>query len=127
MAYEENITLQKQTFVAAADLSAKQYYAVTNGATGINVSTAAKAMDGVLQDKPASGKAGCVARGGVSKVAITASTAVTVNDLLEVDTGGTFKPVAAGIAVAKALEALSSTAAVCWIAAELLPSNAAFV
>jgi hypothetical protein len=126
MAYEEAITFRTQTFVAAADLSGKQYYGVANGATGIDVAVAGKAIDGILVDKPLAGKAGAVCRGGVCKAAITASTAVTVNNLLEVDTGGTFKVLAGGIAVAKALEALSSTAGVCWIAVELLPSNAAF-
>jgi len=127
MAFEEMLTFSRTTVIAAADLSAKQYYAVTNGSGGANVATAAKACDGILQDNPASGKAGSIARTGITKAAISASSALTAGvTMLEVDTGGTLKPVASGTIVAKALETLSSTASVCIVAVELLPSNALF-
>lgn len=128
MAFEQGLVLE--SYEAAADLSAKQFYAVTMDNTGkINVATAAKNITGILQNKPASGYMGSVAmsnKGGTSKVAISASTAISIGDLLEVDTGGTLKGVASGTAVARAREALSSVAAVRIIAAELLDSNAAY-
>ncbi len=126
MAYEENLTFSRRTILAKADLSAKQYYAVSAvDATGMDVATAAKACDGILQDKPILGQAGCVAYAGVTKAAISASSATTANlTQLEVDTGGTLKPVSAGIVVAKALETLSSTAGIKVIAVYLEPSNA---
>lgn len=127
MAYEEMLTFNRTTGIAAADLSAKQYYAVTDGSGGMNVSTAAKACDGILQDNPVSGKAGCYARAGITKAAISASQVLTAGvTMLEVDTGGTLKPVASGIIVAKAKETLASTASVTVVAVELLPSNALF-
>jgi hypothetical protein len=126
MAYEENLTTNRRTILAKADLSAKQYYAVSAvDATGMDVATAAKACDGILQDNPVLGKAGCVAYAGVTKAAISASQATTANlTQLEVDTGGTLKPVASGIVVAKALETLGSSTGVKIIAVYLEPSNA---
>lgn len=117
MAFEQ--ALDTRSEVAAADLSAKQFYAVTEGSTGINLATAAKNCSGILQDKPGSGKVGTYAVRGISKVAITASTAITKGAQLEVDTGGTLKTLASGIAVAVALESLSSVAAVRLISAEI--------
>ncbi len=112
--------------LAAADLSAKQFYAVTEGSAGINVSTAAKNIDGILQDKPTSGSTGVYCKTGRTKAAISASQTITKGDRLEVDTGGTLIPVASGTAVAKAMESLTSVAAVRLITVELLPSNAAY-
>lgn len=127
MAYEEGLTFARLTGKAAADLSAKQFFAMLLGSSGINVATAAKAMDGILQDNPKSGQAGCIAYAGVSKCAISASNALTQGStVLEVDTGGTLKAVASGIVVAQASATLSSTAAVCIVACRLLPANALF-
>jgi hypothetical protein len=124
MAFEENVTFTRRTIVAAADLSAKQFFAVYNN----NVANAAKNMDGILQDNPTSGHAGCIATGGISKAAISASQALTAGvTLLEVDTAGTFKALASGVAVAKAMETITSTAAVKVIAVEILKSNGLFV
>lgn len=115
---------------AASDLSAKQFYAVkldtTTAGSKISLATAAKNCDGFLQDKPTSGRAGQIAVLGISKVAITASTAITSGQLLEVDTNSTLKGVASGTVVAKALEPLDSTAAVCIITALILKSAAAY-
>ena len=123
MAFEEMVTFQRRTVVATAALSAKQFFAITNG----GLATAAKNIDGVLQDNPVSGKAGSIAVAGISKAAISASQALTAGvTLLEVDTGGTFKVLASGTAVAKSMETLVSNAAVCIVAVEILPSNAAF-
>ena len=124
MSTESN--LDSRSEVAAADLSAKQFYAVTVGSTGMNVSTAAKACDGILQDKPTSGQVGQYARRGRTKAAISASQTVTKGGLLEVDTGGTLIPIASGTAVAKAMESLVSVAAVRLISVELLPGSALY-
>ncbi len=125
MAFEEQITFSKRTIKAAADLSAKQYYAISQVGATADVATAAKAIDGILQDNPVSGKAGVIAYSGVTKAAVSASVTITGGTtMLEVDTGGTLKPVSSGIVVAKALESVVSNAAVNIIAVELLPSNA---
>ena len=128
MPYEEALTHSRTTFVAGADLTTKQYYAVSTESGGtIVVSTAAKAIDGILQDNPNTGEAGSVARSGKTKAAITASQTLTAGvTLLEVAAGGTLSVLAAGTAVAKALESLTSVAAVRFITVELLPGNAAF-
>lgn len=130
MAFDEQITFNRRTVITAADMSAKQFYCMTRNGSGgtVNVGTAAKATDGVLQDNPVSGKAGAIAVSGITKAAISASQTLTAGvTLLEVDTGGTLKATSGGIVVAKALEALDgSIAAVTYIAVELLPSNAVF-
>lgn len=128
MAYEELITRSRRSGVAYADLSAKQFYAVTITANGMELATAGKAIDGILQDNPTAGQAGAFAGAGVTKAAISASTTLTGGTtLLEVDTGGALKALASGIVVGKALESLVSNANVCLIAVELLPANAVFV
>jgi len=120
MSVESNLSSRSE--VAAADLSAKQFYAVTVGSTGMDVSTAAKSIDGILQDKPTSGQVGCYAHSGRTKAAISASQTITKGGLLEVASGGTLVPIASGIAVAKAMESLVSVAAVRLITVELLPA-----
>jgi hypothetical protein len=127
MAFEVNISYSRLSSTAAADLSAKQFFAVSETSTGMNLSTAAKNIDGILQDNPKSGIVGEYAYDGVCKAAISASQALTAGvTLLEVDTGGTLKVLAAGTAIAKSMETLSSTAQVMIIAVKLLRSNAAF-
>ncbi len=108
------------------DLSAKQYYAVTlaSNTNGVDVATAAKACDGILQNKPTAGQAASVGIDGVSVVAITASSAVLQGSLLEVDTGGTLKLLASGTAVAVAQLATGAPASICFIPARLLPGSA---
>jgi hypothetical protein len=124
MALESNQSLI--SVAAAADLSAKQFYAVTIGSGGtIDVSTAAKNCDGILQDKPTSGKVGTVQYDGITKAAISASSNVAIGGLLEVDTGGTLKAIASGTAIAKALQA-TNTGTVTIITVRLLRSNAVY-
>ncbi len=122
-------SLLTYTEPAIADLSAKQFYAVQRASTaaGVDVAVAAKACDGILQNKPTSGRAASIGYSGVTKAAISSSSAVLIGSLLEVDTGGTLKLYSSGIIVAKALEANGSFAGVTIIKVRLLPSNAAFV
>jgi len=130
MAYEEAVTFNRRTVIAGADLSAKQFYAITSfSGNTVNVAATGKAIAGILQDNPVSGKAGCVAYNGISKAAIAASQTITAGvTMLEVGAGGTLIANAAGIIVARALETLDgSIAAVTYMAVELLPSNAAMV
>lgn len=111
---------------AEVDLSAKQFYAVTINSNGnADLAVAAKNIDGVLQNKPVAGQAAAICRSGITKVALSASVNAVIGSLLEADTNRTFKVLASGTAVAKALEA-SNVAAVMVITAELLSSNAAF-
>lgn len=112
---------------AGSDLSTKQFYAVTvNSSSQIALATAAANMDGILQDKPVANQAGTICRDGISKAAITASSAVLNGSLLEVDTAGTFKLKASGTAVARALEASGTVAYIAVITVEILRSNASF-
>lgn len=62
--------LETRTYLAAADLSAKQYFIVNaNSSDRINIAGAGGQAVGVLQDDPAAaGRAACVAVSGVSKV-----------------------------------------------------------
>src|SRR5262252_3690681 len=131
MPYNEGL-LNTISAPAGADLSAKQFYGVSLVNAGSNppgvtavVATAAKAVAGVLQNNPIAGQAATIQTTGTTKVAISASQVITGGTtLLEVDAGGTFKPVATGTAVAQALESLASTTAIGIISARLLPSNA---
>jgi len=124
MAFEEALTFQKRTIIAAADLTAKQFYAIYNG----NLATAAKNIDGILQSNPGIGKAGDIAYGGICKAAISPAQVLTAGvTLLEVDAGATLKVVATGTPVAKTMETLGSTAGVTIVAVMLLGSNAVFV
>lgn len=130
MAYEEALTFNKRSVVAGADLSAKQYYGVTSfSGNTVNVAATGKAIAGILQDKPTSGQAGCIAYAGVTKAAIAASQTITAGvTMLEVGSGGTLIANSSGIIVARALGTLDGTiAAVTYMAVELLPSNAAMV
>jgi hypothetical protein len=124
MAIEQN--LRTCTYPAAADLSAKQFYAVSGDeVNGVNVATAAKNMTGILQNKPTANQAASIATDGQTKAAITASSNVAAGGLLEVDTGGTLKAIASGTAVARAEQA-TNTAAVTIIPVTILRSNALF-
>jgi hypothetical protein len=133
MAFSENEAFTGLTAIAYTDMSAKQFFAVSfntgNSVSGqVGLANAAKSCDGIMLDNPKAGKAGKIATRGITKAAISASQALTAGvTLLEVDTGSTLKVLASGTAVAKAMETLASTAAVCIIGVELLPSNAAGV
>jgi len=75
--------LQTVTGVAGADLSSSQFLVVKQNSSAQIVLAGASdtTQVGVLQDKPASGKAGCVAVSGLTKAvagaAVTAGVAVT--------------------------------------------------
>lgn len=78
------------SYVAAADLSAKQFYGVdvdTNGKAALPAADGARCI-GVLQDKPGSGSAGRVMVTGVSKA--IAGEAISKGDLVKVKNGGKF-------------------------------------
>jgi hypothetical protein len=127
MAWDESSSYNKLTGVAGADLSAKQFFAVAGSNDSMVIATAAKSCMGILQDNPVSGKAGAYAVSGICKVAISATQTLTKGvTQLEVDTAGTLKALASGIAVAIAEETLASNAGVVIIAARLLPSNGLF-
>lgn len=120
MARFENVITR--TVQASVDFSAKQYFATNNG----GLATAAKAMDGIMLDNPTSGHAGAIATRGICPAAISASQTLTDGvTYLEVDTAGTLKALASGIAVAIARETLASNAAVVICSVEVLQSNAA--
>ena len=130
MPYNEGL-LNTFSAQAGADLSGKQFYGVAlvnapSNPPGVQavVATAAKAISGVLQNNPLSGQAACYQTNGITKVAISANNAITGGTtFLEVDAGGTFKPVASGAVVAQALESIPSTAGIMIISARLLPDN----
>lgn len=68
MAYEQPGFLDG-TEVAAADLSGKQYTAVTMTSTGYaSVTAATTRVDGILQNKPLAGEVCVVMKNGISKV-----------------------------------------------------------
>ena len=105
-----------------SDMSANQYKAVNISSTGFCVlSTAAKNIDAVLQNNPASGDTATVAIFGVSKVILSGT--VANGALMEVGSSGTFVTIASGTAVAKAMEAGVSGNI---ITALMLKSNAVY-
>lgn len=80
--------LQCVSLVAAADLSAKQFYFVYvdgNGKAALNVTAGARAV-GVLQNKPIAGETAEVAYAGVTKVAAGAT--ITADDPVMSDVAG---------------------------------------
>jgi len=120
----------QQTFSAnaAADLSNDQFYAVAYDTNGnLNLAAAGKNMDGILQSKPKLAESALFCKDGYSKAAITSGVAVTIDQLLQVDAGGTFTPVSTGTAVAKALGAVAAGGStIAYITVEILRSNAGF-
>ena len=111
MAYE--VGNQAISVPASADLSAAQFLFGTIGATGVAVTGAGAAADGVIGDKPAAAGRPCAlytTPGMVVKVMCGA--AVSNGDLLEVDASGKAKTQAAGKIVAKALAAGSGDGAI---------------
>lgn len=98
--------LQTITVPSGSDFTAaaSQFIAVKIDTSGnAVVATAAKACDGILQNKPNSTQAASVAISGVSKA--VAGGDITVGQNLELASGGKMVPVASGIIVAKALTA----------------------
>lgn len=79
----------ERTFVAAADLSAKQFYIVKLDSSSNGVALSAAATDtsiGVLQNTPASGEAATVRFLGTSKV--VAGAAITKGAYVTADSSG---------------------------------------
>lgn len=101
MAFEN--ALREISLIAAADLSAKQFYAVVvdaNGLAALQTSAGGRA-DGILQNKPLSGNVAEVAIDGVAKVACGA--AVTAGDALGIDATGRAITYSSGIKIGTAL------------------------
>lgn len=88
MATEGPLTHDGSQTTAAADLSAKQFYAVKiTAARAVNLaSTGGEAIYGILQNKPTSGQAADVGLMGISK-AIAGGT-IAAGDYLMTDTSG---------------------------------------
>jgi hypothetical protein len=79
----------ERTFVAAADLSAKQFYIVKLDSSSNGIALSAAATDvhiGVLQNTPASGEAATVRFLGTSKV--VAGAAITKGAYVAADSAG---------------------------------------
>jgi len=104
MAYE--VGNQAISVPASADLSAKQFLFGSIGGTGVAVTGAGLAADGVIADKPAAAGRPCslyATPGMVVKVMCGA--AVAAGALLEADASGKAVTQAAGKILAKALAA----------------------
>jgi hypothetical protein len=102
---------------AAADLSAKQFYAVKQTtSTALNLCSAVTDRGlGILQDKPKSGEAGKVRRLGISKAITDGSgTAISVGDQLGPNASGKLVKVTTADrpVLAEALEASSTDGAI---------------
>lgn len=86
MATEGTFQHDGSTWTAAADLSGKQFYAVSQTAAGaVNLATTGNIV-GILLNKPTSGQAADVCTSGETK-AVAGSGGWTAGDTLEVDTG----------------------------------------
>ena len=119
----ESANVNDLSFPASTDHSAHQYCPMTvNSSALIEVSAAAKSIDGILQDKPAAlNRAGTIRRSGISKAIVGSTNSVSAGALLEVDANANgLMTHNAGIIVAKALTggAVGNT-----ITVLLLPSN----
>lgn len=111
MAYE--IGIEAISVPASADLSTKQFLFGTVGATGVAVTAAGLAADGVIGDKPAALNRPCAlfsVPGSVVRVMCGA--AVASGALLEADAAGKAVTQAAGKILAKALAAGSGDGAI---------------
>lgn len=98
-AYE--IPGKRYTFVTAADLTAKRYHAVTLGAGGVNVATAAKAITGVLQTPEEAGRPAQVMVDGITFGVLGGT--VAEGDLVEVGADGAFVKATSGVVVGQAV------------------------
>jgi hypothetical protein len=82
------------SFVAAADLSAKQFYAVAIDSAGkVNVAGAGVPVAGVLTNKPTSGQEASVAILGISKA--VAGGTIAAGALVEANASGQFITISA--------------------------------
>ena len=91
---------------ASADLSAAQFLFGTIGATGVAVTGAAAAADGVIGDKPgAAGRACALYTTPGQVVKVMCGAAVASGALLEADAAGKAVTLAAGKCLARALAA----------------------
>ena len=134
MAWEEQQTFNRISCPCNGtnSLATKQFCAVTIGSGGVmDVATAAKGCTGILQDNPAVNVVGTIARDGISKAAIALSqTLVGGVTLLEVaGSSGFLCAHTSGVVVARAMENVTSTAAVVYSTVEILrnaPTGTAF-
>jgi hypothetical protein len=98
VAHEER--LRSSTYVAGADLSAKQYTMVKMNTSGqvIAIAAATDLPLGILQNKPTSGQSATVAVAGVSK--LVCSAAVTASNPIGPSNDGRGAPTqATGVAI----------------------------
>lgn len=103
MAYTEN--MQTRTYIAGADLSAKQFFFVKLGTTAKEVVVCGDGEEaaGVLLNSPASGEAATVAYAG--RVMVEAGAAVTANGNVASDAAGNaVDAVTSDIILGKAME-----------------------
>lgn len=106
MASEQNLTCI--SLAAAADLSTKQYYAVTVNSSGtVELCDAAgESVTGILQNDPTSGQIATVAVGGISKGILGGT--VASGAMVKTNSSGKF--VSASAAVVDTTESLSGNA-----------------
>lgn len=98
----ENVNHHVVSLVAAADLSAKQYYAVKVDSNGkAALAGAGEFVAGILQNKPVAGQAANIAWGGVTKA--FAGGNITAGNKVAADANGKF--VAASEAVVNTSDA----------------------
>lgn len=86
----QSIPVYDRSLKAAADLSAKQFFAVKITATDtMNLCAAVTDIGyGILQDKPKSGETGSARRLGTSKAVVDGSTAIAAGDKLGPNAAG---------------------------------------
>lgn len=83
MATDSPMIRDGSTFTASADLSAKQFYAVSiSGSRTVNLAAVNTGMRGILQNKPTSGQAADIAIEGVCKA--LAGGTITAGNKLQV-------------------------------------------
>jgi hypothetical protein len=94
----------RETFIAGADLSAAQFRFVTAGATGVTLTGAGEAADGVLLNDPANDAAATVVVFG--RVIVEAGGTITAGAEVTADADGKVVAATTGdIVLGKALEA----------------------
>lgn len=103
-----------ESWIAAADLSGKQYFLVKQSALDkVNLATAQGTETGVLQNKPKANEAAAVMRTGTTRVISDGSgTAISVGDKLSSDANGRAVKVTTGQYVGEAMEASSASGTV---------------
>lgn len=102
--------LKSESYVAASDLSDRQFHIVDLTASQLEVDLAANNKGfGVLQNKPRAGEHGTVAFEGITKV--TAGAAVSIGDLITSAASGYARAVGSGTAADKQVIGRAVTAA----------------